>query len=66
MGAANFISTIQIPKETSDSDAFLIAKDAAAHENGHGGYTGTLAEKHSYVMITRARSSQAPGELLRP
>jgi hypothetical protein len=32
-------------------DAFKTAKEEAYYEVGHGGYTGTIAEKDSYVMI---------------
>ena len=31
--------------------AFDRAYDQAVHEHGHGGYTGTLAEKGDYVVI---------------
>lgn len=33
------------------NDAFRRARDEAQFESGHGGYTGTLAEKHDYVVI---------------
>jgi hypothetical protein len=33
--------------------AFDAARDAARNEHGHGGYTGTVAEKDDYVVITR-------------
>ena len=32
-------------------EAFSKAVDDAAWENGHGGYTGTIAEKDSFTMI---------------
>lgn len=32
-------------------EAFQAAHEDACHEYGHGGYTGSLAEKSSYVMI---------------
>ncbi len=31
--------------------AFRAAVDGAAWDYGHGGYTGTIAEKHSFVLI---------------
>jgi hypothetical protein len=31
--------------------AFRAARDEAKWEHGHGGYTGTVAEKHSFVML---------------
>lgn len=37
----------------ADPDAaFDTARDDARHEHGHGGYSGTLAEKDGYVIIT--------------
>lgn len=33
-------------------DAFSKAIDEARHFHGHGGYTGTIAEKSSYTFIT--------------
>jgi hypothetical protein len=38
---------------TDLSEAFQRARDQAAHEHGHGGYTGSLAEKGDYVVIQR-------------
>jgi hypothetical protein len=32
-------------------DAFNRAVDAAAYEYGHGGYTGSIAEKHEYALV---------------
>mgnify|MGYP000592557142 CR=1 FL=1 len=31
--------------------AFQSARDEAQYDYGHAGYTGTIAEKHSFVMI---------------
>lgn len=48
MGAGTFIT------EADGSDlaiAFQAAREAAAYEHGHGGYTGTLAEKDDVVVI---------------
>ena len=33
-------------------DAFNTAVEDAQYEYGHGGYTGTIAEKHGFVMVT--------------
>lgn len=33
-------------------EAFDAARDQALYERGHGGYTGTIAEKDSFVMIS--------------
>lgn len=32
-------------------DAFRTAVEQARYDHGHAGYTGTIAEKHSFAMI---------------
>lgn len=49
MGAENFGCTAS--GETAQ-EAFDNAREDAYYENGHGGYTGTIAEKQSFVIIT--------------
>lgn len=49
MGACTFTDRAT---GTSAREAFHKAVDHAAWEHGHGGYTGTIAEKDSFVMIT--------------
>lgn len=48
MGAQTFF---QQAKGKTAADAFHAARDSAAWEHGHGGYTGTIAEKSEFVMI---------------
>lgn len=48
MGAMNFY---QRAKGKTPKDAFIDAVEEAAWENGHGGYTGTIAEKDSFTII---------------
>jgi hypothetical protein len=48
MGASTFMVT---SKGKDAKTAFNKAVDEAAYECGHGGYTGTIAEKSSFVMI---------------
>lgn len=48
MGACDFRV---VAKGKTSREAFNAAVNEAAHENGHGGYTGTIAEKHSFVVI---------------
>ena len=48
MGAQEFF---QRAKGKTAKDAFLMARDQAAYEHGHGGYTGTLAEKSGFIEI---------------
>lgn len=48
MGAETFM--VRVRGKTA-ADAFNSAIRDAQHECGHGGYTGTIAEKQSFVMI---------------
>ena len=48
MGAEQFITT---SSGRSPQEAFNRAVEEAAYECGHGGYTGTIAEKESFVLI---------------
>lgn len=46
-------STFETIGEGKDSkEAFQLARESAQYERGHGGYTGTIAEKHSFVVIS--------------
>jgi hypothetical protein len=49
MGATNFATFQEGPTVYK---AFVAAVDNAQHEHGHGGYTGTIAEKSNYVIIS--------------
>lgn len=42
----------------SAAEAFNAAVQRAQYDNGHSGYTGTIAEKGSYVMVVE--SAMAP------
>ena len=57
MGAEQFTCT-SIGK--SAGDAFSRAVERASYERGHGGYTGTIAEKDSFVSIPVPKA-QDPG-----
>ena len=48
MGATEFICDAH---GTTALDAFQTAVKEAEYEYGHGGYTGTIAEKHSFRMV---------------
>jgi len=48
MGGQDF-SKFYIGK-LSPEDAFRELKESAAYEDGHGGYTGTIAEKDGFIM----------------
>lgn len=48
MGAAQFT---EVSHGASAAEAFNRAKEAAYWEHGHGGYTGTIAEKPGFVTI---------------
>jgi hypothetical protein len=41
-----------VGKGKSVQEAFNKACEQARYEHGHGGYTGSIAEKHSFVLIT--------------
>lgn len=49
MGANTFM--VAVCGENA-KDAFNEACDSARYEYGHGGYTGTIAEKTNYVSIS--------------
>ena len=40
------------------------ARNRARDRNGAGGYTGTIAEKHSFVMISTRRMPQSEARAL--
>lgn len=48
MGATDFFCTVTA---ANAKKAFEKAKQDAKHEHGHGGYTGTIAEKHEFVVL---------------
>jgi hypothetical protein len=48
MGANTFFTT-ELGEDAKT--AFHLAVEEALYESGHGGYTGTIAEKSSFVMI---------------
>lgn len=48
MGADLFITRVT---GYSAQEAFNAAVEQAAYDHGHAGYTGTIAEKSSFVMI---------------
>lgn len=48
MGSETFF---QQDRGKTAQEAFTAARDEAAYEYGHGGYTGTLAEKEEFTEI---------------
>ena len=48
MGAESFV---QEAAGATAKAAFQAAKEQAWYDHGHSGYTGTIAEKDSFVMI---------------
>lgn len=42
----------------SARQAFNAAVEHAQWEHGHGGYTGTIAEKHAFTVIARPRGEE--------
>lgn len=51
MGADNFQVRVRASGDTHMAAAFRSAVDDARYENGHRGYTGTIAEKTRAVII---------------
>ena len=49
MGATTFYETSR--GETA-AEAFFAAQKEARYMHGHGGYTGTIAEKHSFTIAS--------------
>lgn len=49
MGANSFMVRAQ---GKTAKEAFDAAVQEAKHEHGHGGYSGTIAEKRDFVLIT--------------
>lgn len=51
MGGTTFETFVPAGDRASTAEeAFRVARDDAAHESGHGGYTGTIAEKPGFRM----------------
>lgn len=48
MGASEFSC---VGHGKSAKEAFMAARAEAQYESGHGGYTGTIAEKRDFVMV---------------
>ena len=59
MGASNFAQYQPTPDPTA---AFREAIDRASWEHGNGGYTGTIAEKRSFVVIDPTPRSLSDAE----
>lgn len=53
MGASEFVS---VAKGKTAKAAFKVAVDEAAYDHGHAGYTGTIAEKSEFVLISNKRA----------
>jgi hypothetical protein len=52
MGATNFVS---IGKGATAQEAFDLLTQQAQHYHGHGGYTGTIAEKDEFTEFPRPK-----------
>lgn len=59
MGAEQFVVKVQ----AANADlAFKLATDQARYDHGHAGYTGTIAEKDSFVMLEPCPDVIKPAE----
>jgi len=56
MGADTFFNHA---KGKTANEAFKSIVEDAQYEHGHGGYTGTIAEKGSFVMINLPKGQDA-------
>ena len=52
MGATEFVTR---GNGATAEEAFAAARDEAQYMYGHGGYSGTIAEKGSFTMMERGR-----------
>lgn len=48
MGASTFMTRA---RGRNAGEAFSVAVSNAKHNHGHGGYTGTIAEKNRFILI---------------
>ena len=55
MGAREFTT---IASGATAREAFKNAVENALYEHGHGGYTGSIAEKYSFVMINKPQDKE--------
>lgn len=53
MGATNFAC---IGRGKDANEAFSSAREDALYEHGHGGYTGSIAEKDGFKLVTLTES----------
>jgi hypothetical protein len=59
MGACDFTA---VAWGRTPQEAFRQAVESAQWEHGHGGYSGTIAEKHEFVMISVPKVQGLPTE----
>lgn len=61
MGASSFENWGRGP---TAKEAFYTLVERAKYEDGHGGYTGTIAEKHGFVMCGSVKTKGEAMELV--
>lgn len=61
MGANQFQVTVQ---GKTAKEAFKKAREEAEYEYGHGGYTGTIAEKSDFLMITCPKKNKTVNDYI--
>jgi hypothetical protein len=62
MGAETFTSWVPRRPKDSVQAAFIEAVQQAGWQYGHDGYTGTIAEKDSFVVVGAASSFEAASQ----
>jgi hypothetical protein len=60
MGACDFYN---FAKGETAKEAFNSVVDRARYEYGHGGYTGTIAEKSSFVKVGKVKTENEASKL---
>lgn len=67
MGAQDFQNFVYAERTTAPNpvEAFSLVKEQAQYEHGHGGYTGTIAEKFNYRSVGRVHSKEEAEEKIK-
>jgi hypothetical protein len=57
MGATTFYNKIYVKEKTRENakKAFIELRDVALHYHGHGGYSGSIAEKDGFTMSRKPK-----------
>lgn len=56
------VSILQAPTSSKLKDVYLREKEAAQYEEGHGGYTGTIAESQGFKVVNKTFDTESAAE----